>query len=208
MAYLLNLLMYIYSVFSPWTVASEISHYAGIRPQPALMGLIFITGVGLIIAGRKLWNALFLLYGSIVGYFIALYISISVPAFAYEYLIFVALPLLFAILFFSKARLLVSATVAIIAGSIAMSVSLSVGMAIVLSATVFAAAYLFYKTLSSLLAALLGSTLLLLFFIEMNIPFASPVLLSITVFSIGMLLRYAAARLENGDRRVLFINAG
>ncbi len=207
MAYLPSLLMYIYGLFSPWSMATEISRYAGFRPQPELMAIIFATGVGLIIAGRRLWNALFLLYGGIVGYFIAIYVSGIVPQFHYEYLMFVALPLLFAVLFFSNARLLVSAAIAITAGSVAMSLVPDFGTAIVLSVIVFAVAYIFYRILSSLLAALLGSTLLLLFFIEMKIPYASPIMLSVLAFSVGMLLRFATVRMENGNRRVLLLNS-
>ncbi len=207
MGYPLSLLMYIYGIFSPWSMATEISRHAGFSPQPELLAIIFATGVGLIVAGRKLWNALFLLYGGIVGYFIAIYASGVVPHFGYEYLMFAALPLLFALLFFSKARLLVSAAIAITAGSIVLSIS-HIGTAIVLSAVVFAAAYIFYRALSSVLAALLGSTLLLLFFIELNLPYASPVILSLLAFSVGMLLRYVTVRVESGEKRVLFLNSG
>ncbi len=208
MDYLLSLVTYIYGVFSPWSMATELSRYAGFRPQPELLALIFATGVGLIIGGRKLWNALFFVYGGIVGYFVAIYVAGLVPPFSYEYLMFFGMPLLFGLLFFSKARLLVSAAIALTAGSLAMPILGTIGLTIILSVVVFAFAYVFYKIIASILAALLGSTLLLLFFIEMNIPHASPVMLSVLSFAVGILLRYTMLKMDIGNRRVLTLNSG
>jgi hypothetical protein len=207
---LLSVLGAIYGSFSPWSIASLLSRYIGARPNPGILLFILALAAGLIIGGRKTWNMIFLSYGAATGFALSLLLVSALDLSGVWLIALILVPLISAVLFYRLSRLLVSAAVALTGAGIILSLTHSAAYAAVVSVAAFAVSYVFYKGLSSLLAALLGSSLLMLFFIELGIPFASPLVLSLVCFSTGMLLRYLVSVIggQSEGRRSLFLNAG
>ncbi len=207
---LLGILSAVYGSFSPWSIASLLSKDIGARPDPGVLLFILALAVGLIIAGRKMWNMIFISYGAAAGFALSLLLFNALGLSGAWLVVLIVVPVVSAVLFYKLSRLFVSAAIAVTGAGIILSLTHSLAYSVSLSVAAFAVAYIFYRSLSALLAALLGSSLLLLFFIELGIPSASPLVLSLICFTTGILLRYLVSVIEglSERKRPLFLNAG
>lgn len=197
-----GIIVYLYSLFSPYRIAEYISANIPQELTYAQMAFVFVLAAALLIGKRRTLNALLLLFGAFEGYVLASFIlpHISVgpeTALAATLISMGAV----AYLVYKAARFAISAYLALLLGTAYIALVGQAATAPLVTVAAFVAAFIFYRYIASVVAALLGSALLLLFLIELNIPGFAPYLISASAFALSILVRYAASRVTEGRAR-------
>ncbi len=191
-----GLITYIYSLFSPYKIADYISNSLPAGLGYVQMGAVFILAVALLVGRRKMLNLLLLGFGAFEGYVGAVGLIAGLHISAESALIVtICIMAAGAYLVYALSKFAITAFLALTAGYVFIAAGGHITLAPVVTVIAFAAIYLFYRYVSTVVAALLGSILLLLFLIQLNIPGFTPYILSATAFSLSILIRYAFSRI-------------
>lgn len=199
-----NILLYLYSVFSPYHIAGYLSQFLPGQLNYLQLGLILALSVALLVGKRKMLNLLLLLFGGFEGY-VASRSLMAYITFSSEIALILTLALAAAgaFLVYKLSRIAISAFLALTIGSMFIALGGVATTAPIATVAAFVVIYIFYKYVASVIAALLGSVLLLLFLVQLNIPGFTPYVISAAAFALSVLIRYAASRAGRERRRAI-----
>lgn len=198
-----EIIAYLYSVFSPYKVADYISKSLPDQLGYIQLGLLFALAVALMVGRRRMLNLLLLAFGGFEGYVAATALTAAV-ALSRELTLIVILVLAVAgaLVVYKISRVAICAFIALTAGAMLLTLGIYTGAAPFISIAVFVVAYIFYKYIASVIAALIGSILLLLFLIQLDIPGATPYVLSAAAFALSVTVRHMVSRIGGEKGKV------
>lgn len=193
------MLIYVYSIFSPYRIADYISGSLPAELTSFQLVLVLALAIALMVGKRRTLSFLLLAFGAFEGYVVAASFLTSFPVDQQTALL---LTVIFvaggAYLVYRLSRLAITAYLALTIGSVYLAVGGSVSVAPFVTLGALVVLYLLYRYVSYFVAALLGSVLLLLFLIQLHIPGFTPYLIAAASFSVSVTVRYLSSRLVSG----------
>ncbi len=192
----LGALIYIYSVFSPYRIADYISKSLPSELNYVQLAVVFALAAALLVGKRKTLNLLLIAFGAFEGYVLSAAISSRFPMSQQtDILVMLALTVTIAYIVFKLSRPAISAFLALTVGATYIALAGPIYTAPYITVAAFVIIFIFYKHIASVIAALLGSILLLLFLIELNLPGVTPYVITIAAFAMSVLIRHFVSRM-------------